>query len=74
MSAMSTSEVAQLYGVSKMTVIRWAEAGKFGEVERMHTGTGQRSPYVFDREKVLAQHAREGLSNPARSSPTTPEA
>lgn len=65
---MSTSEVAALYGVTKMTVIRWVEAGRFDPApERMHTGTGQRKPFLFDRAAVLAQREREvgeGLSRP----------
>lgn len=65
---MSTSEVAALYGVTKMTVIRWAEAGRFDPApDRMLTGTGQRRPYLFDRAAVLAQRKREigeGLSRP----------
>jgi hypothetical protein len=60
MSQMSTLEVAELYGVTKMTVIRWAESGRFDvPPARLHTGTGKRSPYVFDRDAVIAQHQRE---------------
>lgn len=70
MEPMSAQEVADLYGVTKMTVIRWIEGDRFDVApQRIHTGTGQRKPYLFDRDAVMAQRERnigEGLSTPSR--------
>lgn len=70
MEPMSAQEVADLYGVTKMTVTRWIKAGRFDvPPQELHTGTGQRKPYLFDRAAVMAQrerNIREGLSTPSR--------
>lgn len=54
---MTAKEVATLWGVSVMTVHRWANAGQFDEgvvLDRL-----ENRQLVFDRAATVAQHERE---------------
>lgn len=56
---MTALEVAELYGVDKVTVYRWVKRNLF-DAGIVTTFPGAvRDRFIFDRAKVLAQHARE---------------
>ena len=63
MEYMSTQEVADLYGVTKMTVTRWVEAGRF-DPPPGRIGGGKVVTYVFTRDAVMAQYERERAQAP----------
>ena len=57
---MSSQEVADLFGVTVMTVHRWVDAGLFDVApERLPGGEKRQGPYVFDRAAITAQAERE---------------
>lgn len=56
---MTALEVAELYGVSKVTVYRWVSRGLFDEGTVTTFEGNVRDRVIFDRAKVLTQHARE---------------
>lgn len=62
----TADQVAELYGVGRTTVYRWAEQGMFdnGVIVRMPSPSRERDRLLFDRVATAAQFQKEMLESP----------
>lgn len=60
---MTAAEVAELYGVDKVTVYRWVKTGQFDAGVVTTFPGAVRDRVIFDRALTLAQHEREAATS-----------
>jgi len=53
-----TAEAAEILGVDRATVVRWAEKGKLLPIRKL---PGRNGDYLFSRDEVVRRKAHEEL-------------